>query len=240
MSPLVSAPQRGYQDWQRVENWDTGSLWSLAVTNVTANQVSPILDVSRSAYLGGTVSESLSQSRLVLQWFLDAAGTIPVASRSFTLSSTVSQQAQMRVPNLGPFVQLTTVSLTGAAYSPTVQVFGTNRFHPLEFIPGLPVVLSIVTGALAASATNTYVPSDYYAGPVSLNTSCANALTVSLQSLNFAAVWDPVAVWNTAAGANAQQNVIAPPGAWRVQVTNQAASATTVNVHATTSATGSS
>lgn len=239
MSPLLSSPNRGYADWQRVENWDTGQLWAFSANNINATQISPVLDVSRSTYLGGWLANSFNLCRFQANWFLDQAATVGVGERDFILSQNIPNAAQIRIPNLGPFVQITLGAL-GVNYSPQVEIFGTNRYHPLEFIPVWPVAINQSVVSIPANTTQTYWPNDYYAGPVSAHVQGQQAGQLQLWGYNQAGNAQQLDEYDPAANAATSVKMVTPPGPWFVTVKNLSTTAAGLfSTFVTTSQTGS-
>jgi hypothetical protein len=240
MCPLIAAPNRGYSDYQRISNYDSGSLFSFGGVTRNASIASGIFDVSRFGYLGGTLQESQSQCDVLLQWFLDANGTITVAQREFILSSLIPARAQIRLPNLGPFCQQIVSPVGGVNYTCACQLFATNRVHPLEFIPRNAIVVDQQNASLGASANVGVYPNDYYAGPVGVWFECGQNAAWAVETLLSNNVWDVLFNSATIAGAtNTYTEIVTPPGAWRAIVGNSTAVATTFNLAFTPTTTGS-
>ena len=237
---MTSIGPGGYPDGQRVANWDGPTLWSETTTPTNAAVASPVVNVSRYGYLAGFMDEFLSQSQVEISWFADRNAAISINRRQFVLTSQILHVASLRVPNLGPYAQVQVSAIGGVNYDFATLLFATNRTHPLELIPQSPVLIDQQNQAIAANATNTYYPSDYYAGPVSVwaDVSQGPAL-VTLQYLTTAGSWDMIDQRTIAAAGEQPFQMVTPAGAWRMQVTNQAAAAGAVFLAATPSLTGS-
>lgn len=166
--PLISAPARGYTDYQRLGNFDSAPIFSASGTNLNGvDEVTGILDVSRFAYLGGFDRVTNGRALVTLQWYADSAGAIPVGSRQYVLLNAtleIGNSMQYRVPNLGPFLKATWHQLSGTAFH-FCQLLGTNRFHPLEAIP-VNVQPITLNGIAQNPGSITYFPTDYVSGPV--------------------------------------------------------------------------
>jgi hypothetical protein len=236
---LSSPPNRGYADWQRVENWDGPVLFEDVGRASAGDILSPILDVSRYAYLGGYDSVGNNNALVVFTWYADSAGLKPVGVREFTLSPSIGNPAQYRIPNLGPYVQIRWAEFPAGAFTHTARVFPTNRFHPLEFIPSHPELIHAVNVPFAIGQNINFWASDYYGGPVQLHTwSGQSAMEYAIQYvdvtnvLQYAAVLDPP-------NANTKTTALVPCGAWKVNVSNTGGLATTVYLTVIASATGS-
>jgi hypothetical protein len=240
VSPLLTSPNRGYADWQRVENWDTGLLWNIFIPAGNTSHLSPVLDVSRTAYLSGSVDMTVGDMTVGFTWYDDENLDNQLGSRVLNMSSEIADPAQLRIPNLGPYLQIVVHELGSAQYSATLLLWGTNRVHPLEFIPQAPYLVAHSVVALAANATNYTWPSDYYAGPVFVNATSPAGFTFRLEALNGVDTYDTLAVEPTAANLVINQSFVVPPGAWRVGMQNTSGAATNESLRVAYSATGSS
>ena len=241
MSPLVSAPNRGYADYQRVGNYDTGTLWTVDTGPGQTLVTSPVLDVSRFAYLSGHLTCNTNQCSCAVLWWADAAATISIGARVFRLSDQIGGTALIRLPNLGPYCNFQFTQAGAPTFAIRTYVIATNRVHPLEFIPGNPVLIDQQTAAIGASSTSTVYPSDYYAGPVSVWYLPAYASgDVNIQVLTSGGTWDYIARLANSAAGSFLTTMIAPPGAWRVIVSNNTAGASTYTLGVTPPTTGAS
>jgi hypothetical protein len=156
------------------------------------------------------------------------------------MSGSVQNAMQMRIPNLGPYVSFTVSPLPGGNYTLNAAVFGTNRYHPLEFVPQNPVLLAHTNNALAANDTNDYWPSDYYAGPVFVSATSPAAFTFRIDALNVAGAYDALVNMPMAANAVINQSFIVPPGTWRMGMQNTSGAATIESLRVAYPTTGSS
>jgi len=220
MTPLVTAPARGYTDYQRLENWDSGVVWVLPCALGNATIFSPILDCSRFAYVGGHVYDANNQHIETYSWYSDKDATVTLGQRSFVVNSNVTTAAQLRLPNLGPFLQVRLAAIAAGLFQPCGALVFTNRPHPLEFVPSSPVLISRQVAALGAGATDTLYPSDYYAGPVSVWVQPSNAaFQFALKGADPAGT-DVFFDFRPLPVGNSTFNLVTPPGLWYVQVTN--------------------
>lgn len=239
MSPLVAAPSRGYADWQRVDNWDSPTLWNVTPSIGNAIVQSPIIDVSRFAYLSGVMEEDTSQCVVDLRWLSASSGGSFIGFRTFVLSTLIPNFAYVRVPNLGPFLQIQVSPIAAANFEFSATLLGTNRVHPLEFIPRNPTLIDKQAQTVGAGAAATVYPGDYYAGPMRIWATCGATYSWALYFLNTVGVWDFVEQIQTqGASVNSSVNTVAPPGAWRVVLTNTGAANANYWLCATPSTTG--
>lgn len=220
MSPLAPTGTRGYTDWQRVSNYDSDPIWQTFGPATVGGIQSGIQDVSRFAYLGGSIQCSTQAVVVQCTWYADAAGTEQIGTRSFTLSAAVGGFANLRLPNLGPFINVFILSATGANANVDVLLLGTNRVHPLEFIPARPLLINQQAVPIAASATLTVFPQDYYAGPaqwwVDNPTGVTALLRFSVLDITGTTVLFHQA--QIAASGDTSGNVVLPPGSWSVAI----------------------
>lgn len=241
MSPIAQPPSRGYNDWQRIGNYDTGLLYQNTLTNSNANFLGPILDVSRFAYLSGTMNETQSMSTVAVQWYSDDIQTQFMGQVELTLVSNIVPVAQLRVPNLGPFCVVEQSVIGVTRYTSTVNIFATNRVHPLELIPQFAPMIDRQAQPLGASSSAIDYPNGYYSGPAQLAVNCTQNVQVAVRILSIVGTWDicwasPVITannWFTAV-------FYAPLSAWRVETINQTAVAATYYTIVLPATTGSS
>jgi hypothetical protein len=240
MSPIQEPPNRGYADWQRVSNYDTDLIWNITPVSGHAPIVSPIIDVSRFLALGGAIGEQQSSSLWTFQWYADDAGAIPVGARRFTTTINISSGATVRIPNLGPWVQITIAPLTGASFLPYVRLTATNRDLPIDFVPIDSQLIVRANQVIGAAASQDCWPETHFAGPIRIwGLPLAAGIVYSVQSLNTVAAFDIVDEIRPAANVDFSITTVAPTSAWKVLVTN-AGAATNYYLSVTPSLTGSS
>jgi hypothetical protein len=238
--PINAAPQRGYQDWGRVNDWDSPLIYSVGRLATQNSDVSGVIDVSRYGYIAGYNLVLTTTALLTASWFSDAAGTVLVGTRQILLHPNMAGAAQLRMPNMGPFVQLAWAGSGGGNFGNTARLFATNRYSPLELIPNSPQLMARNAVAIGAATNVNVFPFGYYAGPVScVASSASGGVTFTPQTMdtggnivNFSATTTP------AAGTLAQFAFVAPPGAWWIIVINPGA-ATNYSITAIQSMTGS-
>lgn len=230
---------RGYQDFQRVQNWDSAILYTDNGLSLNPPIGTPILDVSRYAYLAGLDSISAGIAAAGFDWYSDAIGSHTLGHRTVPLSGSMGWPAQYRLPNLGPFVAIVWNSPSGPVPTHSSFIFATNRFHPLELIPhGVNLIWTQLT-AIAAGATLTIYPADYYAGPSLVWHNMPALLTAQWQYLDQGGTWFNFAQL-IGTGANAITNLTMPAGAWRLNLTNNDTVSRSPTLVQTPSLTGSS
>lgn len=208
MCPLVAAPNRGYNDWQRVNNYDTGILWSIAPVNQPGNEISPVIDVSR--YARSCIQASLSGAGVVLvvQWFADSAGTVVIGERDIVLASGWPT-AQLALVNMGPFVKFAVEPFGGGNISGNVNMFASNRDFPSEMVPRQDLLIDAQQLTLPASGNVHLIPVDYYAGPALLLISCTVTFSVGVYAVSQGNTLDQIFATN---------NLVASTNTWEVNV----------------------
>lgn len=228
MSPLVAAPNRGYPDWQRIDNYDSGVLFSLNVLNVTAAQLSPIIDVSRYARLGSFMSVSGDNCQILMQWYMDAAGTVQVGERVFQVAGALFPSHQSFFINLGPFVRVAITPMSSAATNINWVVFGTNRDSVSEVTPRANNLVNVQNLNIGAGANVIIRPSDYASGAALMWVIVTQVFTVLFLALSGSSTFDPtLQISNAAANSNVVQPLALPLGAWALQVVNNGGVAAT-------------
>lgn len=153
MSPLGSGPL-GSPDWQRVANWDGPVLLSAVTYEMPkgVERVTPVFDVSRYSALALNYSVIEGGAYMNVGWFGTSALGPPGQTRLFRLGPTGGTYGQLRLSNLGPFVQ---IGLQGSGESNKISLSAqpTNRPPQQEAIPYGAVILK---GAKTFAANETY------------------------------------------------------------------------------------
>lgn len=182
------------------------------------------MDVSRSAYLGGRMAETESTCVVGIQWYMDKGASIPIGGRQFTLSSLIVGQMSFRLPNMGPFAQMNFTAIAGGQYTASARVIGTDRVHPLEFIPGSPRLLSLVNAPIGAGSNQLQPPQEYYAGPALVSAFATVAgMQIITEWVDLANNVETVDVVVLAASTWTRWSTVTPPGAWSMGISNPGA-----------------
>lgn len=237
MSPLVSAPNRGYPDWQRVDSWDSGIEYSETGAVHAVGWNTPVIDVSRFGYLAMLLSiNSGNGFYATITWYADSAGTVPLAARTVVVDSSIPNGMQARLPNMGPFVQVVFNLLFGGVTT-TYRLWATNRFAPYEILPSQPLLVDEQNITLGSGVNATYYFVDYFSGPVSAWFSSSNAAWgMRIDSLSPSFTWD--AIFSASLSQiNYSVNFTVPPAPCRVSFAN-GGGGTTLYVAVTPSLTG--
>lgn len=239
MSPLVNPPNRGYSDYQRVDNWDGPILDQQTMHTFNAPEQSGVLDVSRYAYIGGSMTATTGTAySFTANWYADQAASEFVGSRIFVIQASMGHQMQFRLPSIGPWLSMIWTPVTANAIRTNV-IQATNRQHPLEIVPVTSILLTKQGVSIPATTTTRYFPTDYYSGPARVWVSGAGIVGfLGVEYLDTTNTWNPIDEMPLAAGDN-RGTITTPTGAWRIYVDNTTASAQTVDVVVTPSTTGS-
>lgn len=237
---LSSPPLRGFPDYQRLVNRDSGPVYDYSPVLGNATIDLGVQDCSRYGYLGGQITDVVSSHLIQFTWYADVAHTKIIGIRELVISKNMGGGAFLRLVNLGPFVQVKLFPLGVANFKAQGVLFFTDRYHPLEFIPTTPTLINIANDPIGAGATNTYNPGDYYAGPVRI--AMFASITPSqfaVQRVDSTGALNPVDVTAPVVSTWTVITTVVPAGAWQMLVTNQSAGAGSVHVHVTPSMTGS-
>lgn len=241
MSPLITAPARGYPDYQRIDNYDTGVIIN-EQTGVTSQQVSSnIEDVGRFACVAGSVQVATGPVLFQVAWYLDAAASILAGVRQFSLSEQITSNTLVHLVNMGPFVQVTAFPFGVTNYNLTALLFATNRVLPVEFMPERALLIDTEAVALNTGTNVNVYPGGGFAGPAMVGYNAGPvATTLQYQYLNDLNVWRFFRFENVVANTFTNETVVFPPGAWRINASNASGTNTTFNLKVTPSTTGAS
>jgi hypothetical protein len=213
--------------------------WLLPATVVPAGISSPLSDTSRYGYLGGQIVISAFACAVRINWFADAAATVQVGQRNWVIDSAGPTLQQLRVPNLGPYCQMSLTPLTGAGCTVAATILPTNRVHPLEFIP---VDAQLITAQVVAVTTGVDVgvfPVDFYAGPVRVWVDTPlTSWRAYLEGIAGGGAYLVTDEWTGGAG-QVSVTTVAPPGSWRLGLGNLAGGTGNITVAVSGSTTGS-
>lgn len=227
--PLVSSPNTGYPDGQRIENYDSGLLAEMANIAGPGPYVSTLINMQHYAACAGNLACTVNPCACTLAWYDDIATDIQAGLRTMALSPLIQPgNGGMLLPNLGPFLQITFTNIGGLNFTGEAIIFGSNRVSPIPFIPTNSALIDQQNAAIAANSTATLYPTDYYAGPAQVSIFLSQGGGAAIDILNTNGNWDviggPSAI---AANVWSISQIVVPPGAWRLQVANLSANAGT-------------
>lgn len=221
MSPLAQPPVRGYSDWQRVANYDTDLIISMAPLGSMVTVKSSTVDVSRFACVYSRITSTVSTFLVSFNWFSDPAGLFTLGSRQLVMTWQLGVDLRPRLTNRGPFMNVTMNPIGGVAFTGNLDTLATNRESPLEMTPQNALLLDVQSVVINAGTTSTFYPSDFYAGPMLMWMGVTGAsVTPTLEALSGAGVWETITQDSIAIATNKYFTWIAPSGAWRLQVQN--------------------
>lgn len=222
------------------------------LSNKTTYPTSGTYDVSQYRYLGGFVGlepGETSAGVVTFDWYKDRAGTELVGVQGLPVSSLIVSTAQLRVPNLGPYVKVTFTPFTqpypekcAAGGCPfAMRLFGTNRPSLLPLIPGdsilidtVPtpepgVVPKVVPEVVPPETSTAIYPDDYFTGPVRLFLESSPGVTATLYGTDLTGENWPL----DKLSASGSTTTFAPFGTWFVVVSNPTTSPAGVTLAAT-------
>ena len=238
MSPIQSSPNRGYADWQRIDNYDSGVLISATRNNDATPFTSAIVDVSRYANISGNFNQQAGNFRVTLTWFADSAGTTVLGVRKFVIDGGgIAQGTQYVLRNGGPFVQMDVRAVDVNPLTYALNFIGTNREYPVEAIPQTNVLLDFQPLNVASGQTSFVGPQCNFCGPVFVYVDAPNANSnVQLRYHLTSNIYDDFWIAGLANGANSFF-VTVPLDQWQLGIFNGsgAAAGYTLTVVACTS-----
>jgi len=215
----------GYPDGQRQTSWDDAvSAWDLAHAQVSP-VVSPPINVSRYGY---TFFRLYILTGVPLQvnfvWYLDQALSMQTAKRVWQVDPNVNSTYQALLPNMGVWLQVSLIAETpGADFSCSAHTLVTNRAHPLQVFP-ITEPIFFYTGTLAPGGTQTLPALSYSAGPAQLRLfGGSQGCRFDVQYLNIDYSYYSFYSQTVAANAIWNDQILLPPSATQVVLTNQSA-----------------
>jgi hypothetical protein len=145
---------RGYQDYQREENYDGPTLLAKEPLNpLKGGEVTKgIYNVSTYAALALFMKVSEGAFRVVIRWYADEAETVALGTRSFRFNQAVGFEGQLRISNLGPYVKIQFMG-EAASNGADVSLVPTNRLPTQE---GIPQTALVTAGSVKLKAGETH------------------------------------------------------------------------------------
>lgn len=227
MSPIQDSPQQGYTDYQRIVNYDSGILVN-GGSGATNAYGTVAIDVSRYAYVSGTLSVTTNLAVVKHAWYADEALTVPVGNRTYAIDPATTPSQQFHIPNLGPWYQATVSGFGANLIGCSLKLFASNRPVPIEAIPTEPTLLLIGGDSVASNGENDYRGVGYYSGPAKVWAYSDGGVLVTAQVLDTAGGYQSFWQVNVGATANVTDTIVVPHGSWFVKVHNFGASATDI------------
>jgi hypothetical protein len=140
---------------------------------------------------------------------------------------------------MGPWVRLVPVLAGAGNWNLTANIFGTNRFHPCEFIPVLEFALA-GTLVCPAGAHTLYQPDSYFSGPAKVAGSFDTVTPeIRVNGMSVGGVTYTHDDQGIFSSTPFSFNTVLPGGAWWLDVFNSASVAGTLVLVVTPSLTGS-
>lgn len=242
MPVIQSSPLNGYQDYQRTENYDSPILFQQINATIGAGITSPVLNTQRYAFIGGIDGCGSGKSLATITWYEDPSPTNSVGSIVIPTDASVALQAQLRIPNLGPYCQFVWTDIAGGGSRQNSRLIGSNKSYFGPFVPTSPWLIDQPSAAISVSATVTLYPNSFFAGPVQIFAQTSlTSWQLQTQFMNVTGGYDDGPTWLFSAAATPEVvQFIAPLTAWRVNVINGTAGAGTYFLSAIPSLTGAS
>lgn len=241
MSPVLGAGSLGYDDYQRTANFDSGQLASVHSPPSASTLTFGPFNMSRWAYLAASISPNTNPFLIQLQWSADEAGFEPTGAMEFTITPSIGEAMQFRLPNLGAWVTVTFMALGGLNWGSDGFLYATNRVSPLVFTPEIALLIDLQSITIPTGFTQEFYPSGYYAGPVSLwFESNGNNNGYLFQYLSPGGAWNDFNVHTPPTAGDTFASLVVPMGAWRVHIANSSGVTITYFLAVTPSLTGSS
>jgi hypothetical protein len=239
MSPIVTTG-RGTPDWQRSVSWDGPAIDSYAPGTITTLQTRGPYYLTSWEKLAGWAILQGGNAQWQIGFYQDVALTQFVQARGWVMANALAGPIYLSLPVGGPYAQLN-VQPIGVSTQPTIHLFGSNRESISQAPTSFDFLVDLQATPIGGTTTSTFYPSQYFAGPVDLFFQPAAATqTVLVQVMSTAGTWDYIFAASPAASADVEQTLIMPLGAWRVQVQNANAAASTFFLTCMASNTGSS
>lgn len=236
MCPIAPAGTTGYPDWQRIQNWDSPSLFSHTVPFVGDSDGSGVLDVSRFGYMLIIDKQTGGPTFIEVDalWFEDSHGTVGLGEITWFLDGQMSNTAVYHLPNLGPFFKIVWNRFGGAnGMTHTCNVVATNRFHQLQEIPSTSLLINSNGVNVAGGGQEILFPTTSFTGPARLHVNTASPTwAVEMQSLTSSAsmvTTDEITQGTAAEGTT----VNIPLGSFQLRVSNLDAAAHNFDVRLT-------
>lgn len=221
---LSTPPLRGFPDYQRLVNRDSGVIYDYSTVIGNATIDLGLQDCSRYGYLGGQITDAVASHLIQFTWYADAAATRIVGIREFVIGKNIGSGAFPRLVNLGPFVRVKLFPLGVANYKAIGVLFFTDRYHPLELIPTSHILINQVNTPVGAGGIVQTYPNDYYAGPVLITAfTTIGGMQVITEAISGAGAVETIDVTLTAAATWQRWVSVTPPGLWNIAVSNAGA-----------------
>lgn len=241
MSPVTGS--RGYEDYQRVSNWDAPILGEGTKTSLLENFPLEFKDVSRYAYLYLRIRPTSAEKGLLLlhlDYWNHPLGGLNCGERDIVLTPEIKVPIQIRVPNLGPFVTIRLTRIEAAGGTCDFQIAPTNRYVPIEVIPSAPTLINEIAKVVLKAGNIKVWPLSYFAGPAVFYFSPAGEkFSLLLRYVDKLGEFHTFSTLSPAAGSNTKENVVLPVGAWFAEVLNAGAADSQFDLSLIPSLTGS-
>jgi hypothetical protein len=160
-----SAGPTGYADYQRTENWDSPLIREAVKLEHVGSQAFGRFNCARYAFLVGRMGVENQGIKLILRWWSAEEGGVIIGERSWLLTQIINNVLQLRIPNMGPWLEIEYESEGGVWHETAILGFS-NRVFPTEVIPPTEFILSAEHKFVGAGETFEFTPENYFSGPV--------------------------------------------------------------------------
>lgn len=164
----MTTPTLGHPDWQALPDWQSTNLLPSSVINQPPGSVAgPVIAVSQWAATRIRILPTAGQARILINWWIDKAGTIPAGADTFT----VTPQSGLTVVmiNEAQFVQLTITNTGGVNFQARAYMAGVNSHGGKIVYPITSNDVSVLAETIPASGFAKHSPGWLMSGPFWLN-----------------------------------------------------------------------
>lgn len=221
----IGAGPLGYPDGQRLSSWDLGAVLFSLNTLQTGTFTSPGINVGHFGYAYSFMSVAGNPVQAQFNWFQDSGLTVLSGSRNTKLTTTASRGSQFIHTNLGRFLQILLIPLTGATtYTPSLVFIPTNRSWPWLTYPSDSFLFDAAPSLAASASTNVFLGWEW-AGPVSVSAfGGSQGINVLVQHYNFATgLIGTLFGYSVAASAYDNRTIISPGVGMQFNIANASA-----------------
>lgn len=216
----------GFPDFRRQVDYDSTAPVMEINKLVTGTETTAIFYVGQFANLAGLINCNGGVFvRVVVWWYNDAAGAVPMGTRQFCVDAAAASNYQVNLPNLGRYAQVTLQRSAALNYVCLFRLWGSNRITARAFQPVQPILVQLAGGAFPVGVT-TVLLTDMYTGEMTIKFSTGaqpgHVLLQFLSPASFSYV-DFYQIANLAAGLVFTGVTFVPPGGLAVLLSNNGA-----------------
>lgn len=230
----------GYGDWNQITTFD-GDLDAYTLAVAQAGPFGPYNCQNWASIGFDVVGAGANPFSFIASYWADEALTQGLGGRTALIDGAQVGSATGFYPNLGPWVRVAISNLTGVGIPAGLALWRSNRLVARDYVaPSFPFV-NAGTPSIAAGATTNTFGTTVIPGPVEYHWATnTQAGTLTIQALNAVGGYSTLKIVTMAATSSGNGTIILPEATTRWQLTNNGASASTFNVLAWPSLSGSS